>query len=216
MSAANETSTESSGVISGKLDGDLSNVSSIEAVRISDGAKFSGSITPSTAKVNALTATGANFSVSVPVGNSYVVNINSVNNQPVVTLQFPANTAGTATTSTLNVPTPTTTTGTQINMGTVTVPVGAGAGGAATTVAPTTNPLEHVDFDHDGLHDLDDADDDNNGIDDINDDVNHHSSSSHGSDDINDDHNDDLNDDHSTEVETPEKPEKPEKPEVVS
>lgn len=196
-----------SGVISGKLTGDIANVSGVEAVRVGDGAKYFGAITSSSNKANALTGVEGNFKVTVPSGASYNLNIVGANKQALATLQFSSNTAGTSTTTKVNVPA--TTTGTQINMGAVPVPAGVGTGATPTTVVPSLNPLAQVDSDLDGLDDLEDTDDNDDGVDDSTDDFADDSTDG-STDDTTDNSTDDSTDDTSSETETPETPETPE------
>lgn len=175
-SGGSDMTSEETRPVNGSLSGNVGSVKSVEAVRVSDGARFAADVSSnSSAKMTALTSTAPSnsFTLSLPVNASYTLNIVAADNTLLASLQFAANSAGTATTNTFTVspnPAPSATTGstatTAIDLGNITVPATTSATTTGTTtsstavavVTPQFNPLSQDDEDDDGVADLDDDD----------------------------------------------------------
>ncbi|VAX18498.1 hypothetical protein MNBD_NITROSPINAE03-1089 [hydrothermal vent metagenome] len=164
-SGGSSSSSVSERTISGTLTGDLSNISGVRAVSGSDGTVYSATTT-SSARTTALTGASAGFQVTVPVDDSYTLDLVGADDTPVASLQF--NTSATGASTTGKIPL-TGGASTSIDLGIINIPTGTGAttGGIA-TVTPSVNPLTEVDSDSDGMNDFEDDDDDNDGISDDN------------------------------------------------
>lgn len=154
--------------INGKLTGDLSNVGGVVAVRQSDSAKFTATVS-TTARKNALTGASATFSVDVPVNDTYTVSVVDPNAQPIATVGFTANVNTNTVTTDIPVVDPGSTGDGDVDLGDIDLPEGTGDLEEDEVVEPENNPLEQVDQDGDGTDDFDDVDDDNDGVDDFDD-----------------------------------------------
>ncbi|VAX25729.1 hypothetical protein MNBD_NITROSPINAE04-1227 [hydrothermal vent metagenome] len=187
-SGGSSSSSVSERTISGTLTGDLSSISGVRAVSGSDGTVYSATTT-SSARTTALTGASAGFQVTVPVDDSYTLDLVGADDTPVASLQF--NTSATGASTTGKIPL-TGGASTSIDLGIINIPTGTGATtGVIATVTPSVNPLTEVDSDSDGMNDFEDDDDDNDGISDDNE---SHGDSTDSSNDSNGSSHDSSND----------------------